>query len=372
MKKFKIYIFMLLVPLLLVGCVEKGKSIVNVDVGLDNLGGYTWEQLQTQVSHSSYGVLANKSWIDYVSEKTTDIEDKQDVDNLSNYLQRNVYNKIIVEDTSFDYSVASVEVGNLEKLALKSIDIYNEDQLTIIKDALKEFVKTTVTVTGSTIISNIENTKENILTRESYNTFYSPLYDLYTQSFGSYGLKKISIITYFDSIGFDINGTLSNNMNITSAYNSLILEIATIEASQNKTYTDYLSSTLLQRMNELKVQYEKMINGTGKYDSITSARILLRLADTIDLTKVMVIYWNDVIDDIYSKLQGLSNLDPADSKIVIALINHINAYYELNKQYDKTNYALIHSKTSNILKEFLYLKNNYQIYLNEQLGLKVF
>lgn len=372
MKKFKNYILVLLVPLILLGCVKKGVSeAVTEDTSTSTLGGYTWSQLKSKILDSTYGVKPNVIWLEYVKSKLTDTDDQEDVQDLVDYLNDNVYTPIIMGNSSFNYNTSISTITSKEKTALKAASTYNYSELEIIKDSLVEFNKTTVTTTGSTIITNVEGILSKIDTYKSENPFYSSLYDLYIQSYGSLGLKKTSIISYFSGIGFDIVGVLSNNTNISTSYTELFSEISILSNSSNSSYTAYLDSTLLSRMNELKSVYSNYINGSGTYSDINDARILMRASDNTQLSKAKVIYWNAVIEDIYSKLYSKTGLDSADSAIVVGLINHINAYKVLNNEYSKTNYSVIHSKTVNILKEFIYLKT-YEDYLNDNLGLGVF
>jgi hypothetical protein len=144
-----------------------------------------------------------------------------------------------------------------------------------------------------------------------------------------------------------------------------------MNSSTYTNYVKYLDSTLLTRMNELKTVYSKYTAGTGTYSSISDARILLKSSDGTQVAKTMVVYWSDSIDDIYTQLNGLSGLNSTDSAKVLTIINHIDEYKALNTQYSNSNYNLIHSKTVNIMKEFVYLKG-YETYLKNGLGLDVF
>ena len=50
MKKMKLYMLLLLVPLILMGCIEKGKPASGINVDVSGTGGYTWEQLQSMIN----------------------------------------------------------------------------------------------------------------------------------------------------------------------------------------------------------------------------------------------------------------------------------------------------------------------------------
>ena len=59
-----------------------------------------------------------------------------------------------------------------------------------ISEALTDFVSTTTSALGSTLISNINDTLSRIDSAKSTNKFYTQVYDLYLQSYGANGLKQ--------------------------------------------------------------------------------------------------------------------------------------------------------------------------------------
>lgn len=181
-------------------------------------------------------------------------------------------------------------------------------------------------------------------------------------------MKNSSITASLSSIGFNISDVLKNDSTIEEAYAELKTEIATLNSSTYKSYVVYLDSSLLTRMNDLSTLYSNYVSGNESYTNITNARTLVRSSDTTQLSKTMISFWATKIDEIYNALSTQTDLGN-ESTTVLAIIGHIDDYKALNTQYLNQNYNVIHSKTVNIIKEYVYLRTNYESYLLSEFGI---
>ncbi len=188
MKKFKKYIVLLFLPIVLLGCVQKGVS--DSTTTNDTLGGYTWDELEAMVEDSSYGVVANRSELNYVYGSISNSSDKAEILTLYNYLLSDVFTPVESNSSSFIYSDVLSEINTQEDDIINDIDVYDYDELVTISEALTDFVSTTTSALGSTLISNINDTLSRIDSAKSTNKFYTQVYDLYLQSYGANGLKQ--------------------------------------------------------------------------------------------------------------------------------------------------------------------------------------
>lgn len=362
MKKFKNYILMLLVPLILLGCVSKGVSEAVEDTTDSNLGGYTWAQLQSMVNGTTNveaSISANRIGLNYLrtqalSNGKTVAVGKIDV--LSNYLYNNVYVPIIGSDENFICSTSLSNIKDYNQTITELLALYNYEKLVAIKEQMDRLVTNYPTdTTLKTYYNFLESTISTINNNTSSNIFYANVWDLYKEYSGNIG--TITVKNYLAAIPYNLDiDAIGQNSNISIAKNILVTEISQLN-SNKQPFSE--KDSLIEIMQELSSTYQKYLDGTANYTNVQSIRTLLRNTESTILTSGATMpNYVVMVQHIYDKLLLLdTSFDLDKAAIADELTKHIYDNYILkNQYYENENYLFVNSRVTTVVKELEYLK----------------
>ncbi len=142
MKKFKKYIVLLFLPIVLLGCVQKGVSDSTSGDTNSNLGGYTWAQLQSMIElsdesgNSPTSIIGNMKSISGLSSSSyVDSTDKVNIQNLLSIMTEN-YESIRDQNEDFVYSTALAELNEADTTFINSSKVISLNNLKRLKTEL--------------------------------------------------------------------------------------------------------------------------------------------------------------------------------------------------------------------------------------------
>lgn len=372
MKKIKLYFLILLVPLLLMGCIEKGVSTATT-TPVDTTNPYSFAELTAMINGSqlatssiSYNLIDLAGWKSQVSASYP--SGATYISNMITYLNSGVYTPIMSSNSSFNYTTSVNKVATLDSDIIGALGIYSYAQLKQILSELK--LLNLADTTGLTLINSLNVTLNTIDTIKAINPFYSISYLLYTEYFSYF--KNKTYTDYLSSINFDINTALFRLTNIKASLEILKAEITALKAN---TLLITTRASVLGNLEQLKETYEKYITGTETISYVNNIRSLVYTMESNEFgnTGVSGQVYADTIETVRTKLIALTNLTPDLSTKRKNLVDEINAYKERNTEYannysSNSDYFSIHSKVTNVVVEYQKLKDVEQV-IEVQLGL---
>lgn len=369
MKKMKLYMLLLLVPLILMGCIEKGKPASGINVEVDSLGGYTWEQLQNMIdnpdnknegSRLANNILELKS-LKNVASIAGDSYKISKIDNLVKILEQKVETPIRESFSTFNYSTALSSVNSADNELTSILNIKTLSQLEEIKAELDLWA---INFPGDSKLYNmsksLEITISTIKNRKTINPFYASSYRLYYQYENNIG--KSSNVDYLkNTYGIDVIN-LSKDPMINAALIIIKEEIAQLSTNQSPIPLDPAEKAfILKSLEDIRDTYVKYLERKVNFSDTSTLRTVLRnyeagllAAESPSMAKSSM----DKIDNIYTQLDAYTSTDINKLKIAEKYMEHIDAYKRLNTSYDKNDYSAITSKVVNIVEELEYLNKN--------------
>lgn len=366
MKKMKLYMLLLLVPLVLMGCVEKGKPASGINVEVDSLGGYTWEQLQSMIdnpdnknegSRLANNVLELKS-LKNVASIAGDSYKISKIDNLVKILEQKVETPIRESFSTFNYSTALSSVNSADNELTSILNIKTLSQLEEIKAELDlwaiNFPEDSELYNMS---KSLEITISTIKNRKTINPFYASSYRLYYQYENNIG--KSSNVDYLKNrYGIDVIN-LSKDPMIKVALTMIEKEITQLSTNQSPIPIDKGEKAfILATLKDIKEVYGKYLERKVNFSDTSTLRTVLRKYETGLLavgSPSMAKSSMDKIENIYKQLTTFTSSDLNKLNIANKYIAHIDAYKRLNRSYDIDDYSVITSKVVNVLEELEYL-----------------
>jgi len=368
MKKLKIYILALLVPILLMGCVEKGKPTVNVDVDVSNP--YNFEQLLSMIenpdtknegSRLANNVIELKS-LKNVSSIVGDTYKIQKIDTLTNILEQKVQVPIKSSLSTFNYTETLKNVTQADGELTSALNVKSLTQLEEIKAELDLWsVNFPNDANLYKIVNSLDITISTVKNRRSINPFYAASYRLYYQYVNNIG-NDTNINYLKNTYGVDVIN-ISKDPIIKAALVTITNEINQLQTNTSPVPIDPGEKAfILGMLKDIKATYEKYLVKQINFSDLATLRTVLKNYETgllADGSASMVKSSMDKINNVYSQLKALTN--PSNDYNTIELANkyitHINAYLRLNERYDKNEYSVITSKAVNILEELEYLNS---------------
>lgn len=365
MKNFKIYILLLLVPFILIGCVEKGAPVSGISVDVSS-NPYTFEQLQGMISDTDpknessrldnnvtdINSLKKDSLIAGDTYKTTKITSLVDI------LNKKVYIPIMSSNSTFNYYTALSDVTKSYGELTSSLGIKSLSELEEIKDELDSWaINNPNDNTLVKIISNMDITINTIKSRTAINPFYAPPFNLYYEYL--YNIGSSTTTTFLKTTyNIDINN-LNKTPIIETALVTIKKEIADLKS--NKQPIDPTEKLqILGFLEDIQGTYEGYLNKTVKFSDLSTLRTVLRSYETnvfavgsASLTKS----YETMITNVFNQLLVLQTSDDINkTSKKNEYINQINEYLNRNASYTAGDYSVITSKVVNVLEELEYLK----------------
>lgn len=357
MKKFKNYILMLLVPLILLGCVSKG---VSEAVEEDTSNPYGFDKMTIWVQGDEYDTSysVNKNIVEISTIQGlygSSTSAYKDMANLLTYLKK-FKNEVLNQSSSFVYSTSYDNINTYNATSIESTEVLTTSQLKELESKLSSTIAAAGTAPTwlTTLKTDVTNTITDINNRKTNNYVYADFPDLYWIYKSSTGLEY-----YNDSLlalNIDIKN-LNANEAVSTAISVINQEITDLASLSDKLTTFKQESTLNTKLVFLKSVFTGYINGT---------KTLTNIYDTLDELND---YENDLlaissdepylfkksVDDVYTAIKNYSstNSDLMTYRNEIKL--KLDEYDDLNTQYDKQNYTKINSKIVNVMKTYYYL-----------------
>ncbi len=359
MKKMKLYMLLLLVPLILMGCIEKGKPASGINVDVENSNPYSFSELMamidTPITHLERSkLLKNKADLDALSKKLNSNYNTfgaQKVTELSDYLYYSVYLPINGQASSFKYTTSLAQVEKFDNDLVGILKLKPYVNIVAIKEEIgKIWVANQTDTDLDKIYLSINSTVSNMDARKKENPFYALVYDLdLALELLSNSTNNAKLVSY----GIDIN-TIDQKTNIKDA---LIILNSEIEKLTNNVIIYQNKTTVLNNLKKLKVVYEDYIKGTQSYVNIQNMRIVVK--DTEDSfsssNSDLVNLYITKIDQLQTNLKNATFTDSDKDQKRRNLIERIDKYKLRNSEYANKNYLVIHSIVTNVLEEVAYL-----------------
>ncbi len=359
MKKMKLYMLLLLVPLILMGCIEKGKPASGINVDVENSNPYSFSELMamidTPITHLERSkLLKNKADLDALSKKLNSNYNTfgaQKVTELSDYLYYSVYLPINGQASSFKYTTSLAQVEKFDNDLVGILKLKPYVNIVAIKEEIgKIWVANQTDTDLDKIYLSINSTVSNMDARKKENPFYALVYDLdLALELLSNSTNNAKLVSY----AIDIN-TIDQKRNIKDA---LIILNSEIETLTNNVIIYQNKTTVLNNLKKLKVVYEDYIKGTQSYVNIQNMRIVVK--DTEDSfsssNSDLVNLYITKIDQLQTNLKNATFTDSDKDQKRRNLIERIYKYKLRNSEYANKNYLVIHSIVTNVLEEVAYL-----------------
>ena len=374
MKKLKIYILALLVPILLMGCVEKGKPSI-----VEGIDGPNWTDLANQIGVgneiASYSLETNLKDLDTLYKDTSGqitVTDKASIQELKSKLA-SIDSAIRSQSSGFNYLTSMNEVKQMDTNLTNNLKILNLSDLYLLKNELQSLY---LSNTSDTFIENLNNATKNVYSvldvTKSKNTFYaftSRLYFYYTT-----WLSVSNQATLKNNYNLDVKA-VNQKASVTVALSNIKEEIAYLQKLiDNKTPIDFKDTEglkkALESLQNTYISYLSSTNTSTTFVNVSDKRYDLKVFEDVyfgpssDLS-----IFEDAIEDLYPRLRDKSVGSQWQWKKT-EILTEISKYREKLAIYTVENisYETIHSRIINLIKILAYLRDqNY--YVRELWGL---
>ncbi|MBN1468352.1 MAG: hypothetical protein JXM74_08380 [Fusobacteriaceae bacterium] len=372
MKKFKKYIVLLFLPIVLLGCVQKGVSDSTSGDTNSNLGGYTWAQLQNMIElsdesgNSPTSIIGNMKSISGLSSSSyVDSTDKVNIQNLLSIMTEN-YESIKDQNDDFVYSTALTKLNEADTTFINSSKVISLNNLKRLKTELTPLLSLNDS-TINTIYNKVNLATTNLPIYKNNNPFYALSSDL----FYLYHNYLEPNNTLLNSNGISLTN-IDRTAEIKNALTTITLEISKLD-SNSMEFTG--KSELRSYLVTLQSMYNKYLNYTSTYTDIKGERLDLRTYESQEFSNsvsqlAVYDYW---INDVYSKLENKTATDYNNDANLISLKNSYKNYIYNNYKtyitsysttYLNQEYSVINSKAVIVLETIAYLKKNQLILSN--------
>lgn len=377
MKKMKLYMLLLLVPLILMGCIEKGKPASGISVDVSGTGGYTWAQLQSMINVNDtqgddpVSIIGNMQYIKNL--KTSSFITSTDITNinlLTNELY-NIYDSINEESTKFVYTTSLNKVLNYDEILIDSYKVLDLENLKRLKGELTTVLSSNTNATLSTIFDKVNLATTNLPVFRKTNPFYAMNADLFYLYHNF--LKPNSVL--LSSYGIDLTKIDYKN-EVTSSLATITSEIDRLDRNTME-FTG--KSELRSYLVTLQSMYTKYLNYQASYTQVKDERLDLRTYETTEFSTALsqLTVYDFWINDVYTQLKNKTSSDYNNDTSLINLKNKFKDYiynnYETymtsySSNYLTQEYTVINSKGVVVLEMIAYLQKN-QLTLSNTLGI---
>ncbi len=373
MKKMKLYMLLLLVPLILMGCIEKGKPASGISVGVDSLGGYTWEQLQSQIGvgmeTASYSLDTNIKDLNTLYKDTSGnitTTDKADILALKNKLIL-IDDKIRNRSSTFNYPTSKSEISDLDTQLTSNLKILSFSELSLLKTELQAlYLADTTDVFIKDLNEAIKSTYNSIDIAKGKNTLYTLTSRLYF--FYSTWLTVSNQATLKTSYNLDVKA-VNQKASVTEALKNIDIEIAYLNdiVVNNRPIDFQYPSQLLSTLKSLRNTYSAYLstNNSATFVNVSDKRFDLKSFEDAyfgpaqDLSVL-----ENAVTDIETKLTNYSAGSMWEWK-KNEILTYISSYKTNLAIYavDNKSYEKVHSRIINLIKVIEYLRDQ-DIYIN--------
>ncbi len=372
MKKFKNYILMLLVPLILLGCVSKGVSDAISEV-TDTYGGYTLSELQYMSTGSGniYSISKNVTYEISALQNIYSSGTKNTALTSHKALLTTAMNEIDNGTINVTNTLTNLKTSNTNLIT--TLDFYTQMEIATIAQLIDE---ATVNTTAYNSLTSSEQTELkhlpillndviNILTEVSdynstktgyYNIFYSNLYQLYLAYEGinnnKAALKNVYNIdvTTIDESDIIQEKITRLNFEVTRLKSEIIKKILT---SSDITYLSDAYTNLLTTYNAYSPLKSYLIDSS---EATFRQRDIMMLG-TGGTNNVGISKYETILDSVYLSVgDTFSNTTSRDG----AIKNYLYEFASIKSAYSLSNYRVSISKAVNIAYIYANLKTTYK------------
>ncbi len=372
MKKMKLYMLLLLVPLVLMGCVEKGKPASGINVDVSGTGGYTWEQLQEMVGinnqNEPYSIYYNLSDVDKLK-KIFPITEKENeakataINNLYDELYKISRAIALKDEKTFFYTTNKANVESLDKTLTSVLSILNTTELVYLEKEiygidLRNLTNNTPDPKIKDFLQAIKIINSRVADYSKKNPFFSktPMIYFFYDAWLNLSFQSYLLTTYSLNIK-----EINQKPAIRGALELINKEIAYLEpiVISGKPIDLKNPDSLLRALKELSVLYTKYLNDQTSLINVNDKRFDFKtLEDDLYASHPDITTLEAAIADIKNQLTNYVPSSVWKDKYA-EVMNVITTYENKNLKYlsnDTNKYSTVHSKIINTLVTLEYLR----------------